>query len=248
MEGSTPSESKKNSMGQKDLSGRSKRLDRYSDFRIFARLAQDWFSELGEHDARHQFFKSFYSFYVVVGGRFGGVDKRVVEVFYGKGPIDLVKQMSYSLPDGTSLPFPRSEQKLVSEAGASLRYERTVRGTVLCFLEPARSEGLSPQEESIVLAHINEPRILTGKPLIERHWRAFRSYCECSSCDGDPRISDRIRVMWLLFTRPLIIEGKLRERRVATTVKWILKWVATVGMSGAILSLISALQQSTTSQ
>jgi hypothetical protein len=61
-------------------------------------------------------------------------------------------------------------------------------------------------------------------------------------------MSDHIRVAWLIFTRPLIVEGKVQERRIVTTAKWILKWVVTVGMSGFLLALIMALQHKSACQ
>jgi hypothetical protein len=109
--------------------------------------------------------------------------------------------------------------------------------TVLCLLEPARSQGFERPESLIVLAHIKDPRVLTGKPILERHWRSLISYFECSSIDGDAGLSDRIRVWWLLLTRPLIIDGKAQRRHIIQVGGQILKWAIAIGLAAALLAV-----------
>lgn len=215
--------------------GRSRRPERDADGRLFIDLAVPWFWEIAKRDPRHEFLASTYGFYVVPGGLEGADSRHLLEVSYGQRPAEQVTGLRSQSDQGGSSPVPR--RRLATEAGAGLRYQKTDHGTVLCLLEPARSQGSERPESLIVLAHIKEPRNLTGKPILERHWRSLISYFEFSSIDGDPGLSDRIRVGWLLFTKPLVIDGKAQQPRILQVGGQILKWVVTIGLSGALLKL-----------
>jgi hypothetical protein len=210
-----------------------RRRNRYAECQIFANLAVDWFPEIAKRDPRHAFLADRYSFHVVPGGRAGADDRQLLEVFYGERAME---QVTGTRPQDQSGGSPSPRRMLVTERGASLRYQKTDHGTVLCLLEPARSQGFERPEGLIVLAHIKDPRVLTGKPILERHWRSLISYFECSSIDGDPRLPDRIRVWWLLYTRPLIIDGKTQRRHIIRVGGQILKWAIAVGLAAAVLA------------
>tara|TARA_R110001606_G_scaffold350299_1_gene500417 strand:- start:102 stop:746 length:645 start_codon:yes stop_codon:yes gene_type:complete len=202
---------------------RGKRAERYREFRIFASCAPQWFREFSENDARHEFFESVSSFYILPELDSPASNAKSVEISYGARPVD--HEVS------------ASRMRFVTEQGGTLRYERTVRGTVICVMYPEKCEGFRRTEEAIIIEHISNPRILTSKNHLKRHWRTFLSYCECSSVDGDPTLIDRIIVEWLMFVKPVIYKDKVEERRVTTAAKWVLKWTLTVGLSGALLSL-----------
>ncbi len=216
--------------------GRSTRPQRDPDGRLFIDLAVPWFWEIAKQDPRHEFLASTYGFHVLPGGREGVDGRQLLEVSYGQRPTDQIAGMRPQSEQGGSSPVPRG--RLATEAGAGLRYQKTDHGTVLCLLEPARSQGFERPESLIVLARIKEPRNLTGKPILERHWRSLISYFEFSSIDGDPSISDRIRVWWLLFTKPLVIDGKAQQPRIIQVGGQILKWVVTIGLAGALLKAV----------
>lgn len=215
-----------------------RRLERCEDFKLFLRLAKEWFPNIAQSDDRHQFFAQIYGFHILCGGRFGGVDKRTLEVFYGQRPFDCVFEIRQTPEKNGKLSPPRRHRRLLLDSGAALRYERTDDGLVLCVLEPSRSEGMQRPEEGIILAVIREPRVLTGRPVLESHWRALISYLECSSIDGSPTITDRLRTWWLLSTRRVLIDGQVKDRRAVRVGGEILKWVLTIGLSGALLEVV----------
>lgn len=222
-------------MTEKHQSAWRKRIDRYSDFETFISLAERWFQEFGAADSRHEHFDRTYSFYVRVGGRYGGVDKRIVEVFYGNRPVDSATEVVGKKPDGTELPVPQIRKRLITERGAALLYQRSERGYVTCTLIPASSESYRRREDLIILKLDLDPRLLTGKPTPYGHWQDLISYSEVSSVDGHPAVRDRLRVWWLLFTRRIVVKNEAPPRQVALAGLWILKWVVTVGLSGALL-------------
>lgn len=184
-------------------------------------------------DSRHKSLERIYPFYVLPGGRAGGVDKRVFEVFYGQRPFEKVTE----LVQGKG-PLPKIHERLLTERGATLLYERSDDGMVLCTLYPAASENYRPREDAIILAIIRDTHVLTGAPIIERHWRVFMSYMQCTCLEGDPTIGDRLRVWWLLSTRRLIVDNKTEIAKVWTVCSHILMFSVSVGLSGFLLAIV----------
>jgi hypothetical protein len=211
---------------------RNRREFRSGCFKIFLNVAPEWFREFAESDCRHEFFNQTYSFCVVKGGRDGGTDNRIFEVFYGARPYDGVREIN---PDN---PLSRPQLRLRVEQGAGLTYILTDRGTVLCFLKPARCEGFNRKEEHILLSHIRSTQHLTGKPALQRHFQYLLSYFEVSSLDGDPSLFDRAVVWWLLFTRSIQVEGKKVRARVWSTLEIAAFIFFTVGLNGFLLKAL----------
>ena len=223
-----------------------RRVERYQEFQIFIRLAEGWFPSIAQADDRHEFLAKTYGFYVSPGGRLGGVDKRVLDVYYGNRPVDYVCELREQSERNEEFSMPVPCKRFLTERGASLRYQRADDGSVVCFLEPARSEGWRRRESGIILAVIREPRVLTGRPILEKHWRTLISYFQCSSLDGRPTILDRLRTWWVLFTRPVLVDGRVASRRVLLVGGEILKWALTIGLSGALLEIVRLSSQAFT--
>lgn len=211
----------------------SKRSTRRFCFDLFVREGKTIFQNIAERDSRHKSLERIYAFYVVPGGRVGGRDKRVFEVFYGNRPFERVEELTQEEGE-----FPKFRDRFLNAHGATLLYERGDDGIVLCTLYPAASENYRRREEAIILAIIRGTHILTGAPILERHWRAFMSYMQYTSLDGEPTVGDRLRVWWLLSTRRLIIDNKAETAKVWTVSARILAFSATVGLSGFLLTII----------
>ena len=210
------------------------RQSRYEDFEKFTNDAEARFNALRNADERAKSFSNFHSFYAVKGGAMGGIDKRVFEVFFGNRPIDNVKTF-----ESHGEQFPQQQNKLLTERGITLRYERTDIGTIVCTLFPATTKDLCQREDSIVLDWITNPKALHSKGKLKSHWRAFISYMECTSIDGEPSILDKVRVGYLRFTRLLIIDGRVGKRKVVEAVVKIVGYALTIGLSGFLLALIN---------
>ncbi len=141
----------------------SRRLSRRFDFDFFAKVASSAFQGIAARDPRHGPLERTYAFYALPGGRDGGHDKRVVEIFYGQRPFESVQEVvrrEHSLP--------ALRHRLLTERGATLLYERGDNGVVLCTLYPACSENYRRREEAILLAIIRGTHVLTGTPTLER--------------------------------------------------------------------------------
>ena len=128
---------------------------------------------------------------------------------------------------------------MLIEKGVALHYRRTDAGTVVCTLFPANTMDLRQREDSIVLDWIRNPKVLQSRRKIKAHWRAFISYMECTSVDGEPTVLDIIRVAYLRFTRHLVIDGRIAKRTFVVAAELILGYTLTVGLSGFLLLLIN---------
>ena len=204
-----------------------KRQFRRGCFDIFASDAEPQFTQIAQRDPDHQSLQNIYGFHVVHGGREGGLEKQVVEVFYGNWPYDLTAEISNRDP----IPS-RVRKRLLVEQGASLVYERVDNGSVLVTLIPAKSERFARHEEMVLLCIIRQTEKLTGIGTLKKHWRFFHSYMEYTSLDGLPTTVDYLRVWWVLFTRRLVVDGK---ERTPLFIQWGLKIIGyslTVGLAG----------------
>lgn len=204
-----------------------KRRRRRWDFLTFARGASDCFEGVSNSDPRHSVLKQCYSFYVIHGGRNGGQDKSIVEVFYGNRPVA-------AAPSG---PMGKG-RKVIAEAGATLLYQQNVSGSVCCIIYPASAEGYRRVEDSILLSWIKNPRVLLRENVVRGHWNALMSYFEVSSLDGEPSIIDHLRVIWLMSIKRVIVDGAVQPRRCLQWIKSTLSFALTVGLAGFLLELL----------
>jgi hypothetical protein len=191
------------------------------------------FQNIAAQDLRHDSLMRFYAFHVLPGGRDGGHDKRTFEVFYGNRPFERVRELVQE--NGK---IPQFRDRHLNAHGATLLYERSDDGIVLCTLYPACSENYRRREDAIILDVIRGTHVLTGAPILKRHWRAFMSYMQCTSLDGEPTIGDHLRIWWLLSTCRIIIGDKAEGAKVWTVAGRILTFSATIGLSGFLLAIV----------
>lgn len=210
------------------------RQSRYDDFDKFANEAEARFTALRDDDERAKHFSTICSFYAIKGGAMGAIDKRVFEVFFGRRPIDRVQTFEFQ-----SGQAPQKHDQLLTESGVMLRYARTDVGTVICTLFPTDTKDLKQREDSIVLDWIADPKKLHSEYTLKSHWRAFISYMECTSVDGEPRALDQIRIGYLRFTRRLVIDGRAAKIEIVSAIEKIVGFALTIGLSGFLLTLIN---------
>ncbi|CAA2145137.1 hypothetical protein MBLL_04259 [Methylobacterium bullatum] len=211
----------------------SRILVRRRDFERFLAHAAPSFEEIAGRDARHPERAAVYGFALAPGGRDGGGDRRVVEVFYGTRHLE--GRTEYVSRDG--LP-PRRHHRSVGEWGATLEYQRMDNGTVLCTLSPAGSENFRRHERTVFVEWIRATDRLRSKAMLERHWRLLASYMEVTSLEGEPTLTDRLRVGWVLFTRSRIVGKEYDAAPVRVWIWRLLTFAATVGLSGFLLALV----------
>lgn len=196
------------------------------------------FSEIALEDEDHTFYEREYSFCIVPGGWKGGTDQRVLEVFYGARPYEAYRNQPV-VPKKEVSGGNATQTGFFTEAGARLVYGRTAKGTVNCTLMPAQTDVSRLTEKAFMLTRGVEPRELLQGALPRKHWRSFMSYMKVTSLDGDPSFVDRMRIAYMFFAKRRYLDGKVSPPMWMAGCQVIGKWIFTVALSGALLTLIT---------
>ncbi len=210
----------------------SDRKSRYIAFEQFHKASKGLFEGYA-NSTKDKRLADLYSFYVRPGGRSGGFDKKIVEIYYGNRPIGSITK----IVDGF-----KPIRTLEKAHGATLQYQRTDDGQVLCILIPASSENFHHSEDFIVLDMINNPIKLTKKS--KWHWRLFQAYMESTCLDGKPNYSQKILTAYLRTFKKYVVNNTLQKRRSTRFLYDITKYTLTVGLSGFIILLITWIKES----
>lgn len=201
------------------------RHQRNEDFEKFLGSAEERFNALKDSDDRAKYFESIYSFHSVSGGRIGGMDKRIFEVFFGKRPYDSIHR--------------DLKLKHLVEEGSTLMIQVNDIGKVYVSIFPAKTEFRSLQESSITLHKSIEPSQLLSDRFIKKIWNNFISYTEYSSLDGDPSFWDKLRVRYLWYVKNIVIDTKEQETRLSKMIVRFFELIVTIGFSGFLIFIIS---------
>ncbi len=200
------------------------RLTRIEDFKKFKDEAENIFRTIAENDHSHKHLDEVFSLYIAPGGRMGGSDEKVIEVFYGSRTIGRVTTIGEN--------FQQRRRREV-ENGAALHYSLTDAGNVVCTLYPAKSDNRRPIEDSILFEYIKSPSSLRKKAT--SHWKAFLSYMEVTCLDGNPSLIQQSRVIYLRNFKQCIIDNTVQARKVSVLLKEVFKYVLTIGLSGFLI-------------
>jgi hypothetical protein len=209
----------------------SKRTDRIQNFNNFRENAKAFFQKLADNEKRNERLNSLYSLCITPGGRYGGNNNKIIEVFYGNRPIGSIEEIDKNFKTFT---------KYETAHGAALLYFLTDNGNVICNLYPAKSENQQPKEESIILDYIKDPSKLEKKA--KDHWNMFIAYMEVTSLDGEPNFLQKIRVFYLRNFKETIENKKVQTIKFYNLLKKLSIYVLTVGLSGFLILLFTLLK------
>lgn len=204
------------------------RTARYKNFDQFFKDSKKIFEEYAKNDQSNERLDNLFSLYICPGGRDGGQNKKVVDVFYGNRPFESVTELNDNLTTTT---------KLETAHGAILAYYRTDNGHVVCNLYPAKSENQRPSEEIILLDFVSDPSRLKEKS--KRHWKMFVSYMESTCLDGEPNFWHRVSTFYLRNFKQYVVQSVIQQRKVIALAGEIAKFALTVGLSGFIILLFT---------
>ncbi|HEM8139916.1 TPA: hypothetical protein U2M34_002845 [Providencia rettgeri] len=203
------------------------RENRYAAFWQFYNESNALFKKYADNPKSKRL-DSLYSFYVSPGGRFGGINNKIVDVFYGNRPFNIVRILNDNFQE---------TKKLEKASGATLSYQRTDDGYVLCTISPAFSENLHPPEDFIILGMVKNPSKLIKKS--RWHWRFFQAYMESTCLDGNPSMRQKSYMLYLSCFKKYVIDGTLQKRKSTKLLCDIMKYALTVGLSGFIILAVS---------
>jgi len=219
---------------EKQMTDRAKR---YLAFDKFYGGAKKLFESHAGSTPESKRLDNLYSLRICPGGRHGGLDKRKVEVFYGNRPFDSVIKVAGNF---------QTTEKLETAHGATLSYQRTDDGQVLCCLYPAASENFRPLEDFILLDMVKNPAKIERES--KRHWRMFLAYMEATCLDGKPSFFQTISVFYLRNFKSCVVDKTLQKRKASIFFGEIAKYTATVGLSGFIILFVTWAKDSSNSE
>ena len=215
----------------------SKRIDRIQNFYNFRENAKIFFQKLADDEKSNERLNNLYSLCITPGGRYGGKDKKIIEIFYGNRPIGSVEGIDANFKTFT---------KLETAHGATLSYFLTDDGHVICNLYPAKSENQKPIEELIILDYIKDPSKLENKA--KDHWKMFIAYMEVTSLDGEPNFLHKMRVFYLKNFKETVEDKKVQNIKFNNLLKKLFIYVSTVGLSGFLILLFTLLKDNIDSE
>lgn len=134
---------------------RDERLKRYRSFDNFQNNAKEIFEGLRDHDKRAEKYELQNMLCVCPGGRWGGTERSILNVFWGNKLYDL----RYNDRVGPN------RNKFLSESGAGLTFYRLPDGRVTIYINPARLDIPNPstQEDTLILWKALDPSFLLSK-------------------------------------------------------------------------------------
>lgn len=202
----------------------SDRISRINDYKSFRDDCERLFNEIAKSDKSHSRLDSLFSLNICPKGRFGGVNEKEIEVFYGNRPIGSQTKIGQNF---------QSHTKLETAHGSTLSYSLTDSGHIICALYPAASENQRPIEDFILIEYIKEPNKLKRK--YKKHWNMFVSYMESTCIDGEPNLCHRLQTYYLRNFKPYSVDSRIQQRKSVSLIKEVGKYVLTIGLSGFLI-------------
>lgn len=207
---------------------------RRQDFNLFKRIARDFFRR-PPADEGHRRMAARCGYSVAFGGETPcraveplGCEARAVEVFYGEHDLGGFRALAQTRLS--------ESWRAASEKGASLLYVQGEDSVVTVYLHPAETACVKAEEDAILLARYQDLEGLTGRGVLESHWRALRAYAEATSLDGEPSLGQIALIRWLRFSRPVIRDGRRRAARVIGATETLLGFASAVLLSAWVIA------------
>ena len=207
------------------------RVDRYKEFEKALAESKQLFEKECKRLSELSYFEKFYGFCVCPGGSQGGLNEKLLEVFFGHKPFEFYKDKPFLTPGGSL----QRRTGCYTESGARLLYNRLDNGNVLCTLYPAETEDMRWGAEDFILIGIGSPSNLRRPRTVRRHLRWLGAYMSVTSLDGSPTFRQRLTVLWLRYFHRYKQDEKICFARLWASVRWVGSWVATVGLSGVLI-------------
>lgn len=203
------------------------RYKRYEEFEKFQESAKRIFQSFRDSDQRAKIYEDYNMLCVTPGGRWGGDKRNSLDIFWGKKIYDTLYKKNNV----------RHFKHLI-EHGVQMSFLRSPKGYVTIYLYPAGTEKDSPYDvnnEILIYKHNINPWYLNQKWYLREIWRDFMAFSEATHLDGKPAIEQRILVGWYRWSKPYFLNEERKSSRLWRGTLWLMKWVFTVGLSGALL-------------
>ena len=209
--------------------GKQRRELKYAEFQAFFNGAESLFSAYLKRDYG---ISPPIKVTIRPGGRKGGRDKRLIEIFFGLDPYENIIYEDRGLAKDASFECPRT----LLEAGPCLVYQRADTGDVYCILRPANTDESKVDEDMVILDIVRNPCKLNSLAL--SHWRDLLAYKECTSINGSPSCLQKLRCAYLRHFRKYSKDRKFQPAKVPRWICQLLVITSSFALGGLITTAI----------
>jgi hypothetical protein len=129
----------------------------------------------------------------------------------------------------------RQSYTRIFEEGASLNYFLNDDGYASVLIHPCETNNIKRKEKLIMLEKKLCPSKLCKQRILKSHFRKLCLYVENTSVFGNPSVAEELSHWITRFTRPIVIDNLYQSRKIWTESYSIIKFVASVGLSGFLI-------------
>jgi len=212
---------------------RNKRKERFDDFKYLYDTCKETFLKIAASNKSNEYFNDYYSLIIAPGGRWGGTDNRVIEIFYGGKAFDKKRTEKGGI-------------ELLKETGVTLIYQQHDNGFVTITYIPASTENFKVGEDWIMEDLMRDTGKLRDEEFIKKHFNNFVAYMEVTSLDGDPSIWQKFLVWKMRFFMFVNRKAQSQQPKFEEWGGKILRYVLTIGLSGFLLAVITYFKDKST--
>ena len=164
------------------------RQEKYQKFQDFKKESENDYKAISVKLKKYEDLNKLYGFYVAPGGRNGGIDDRLVDIFYGHRPIGVKRYINsnFQIQDKTEI-----------ENGCQLSFHHLFNGKTFVTLSPCNSETFKFAEDFIVLDFLNDPRKLFKKRIQKKYCKLLNAYMSVTCSENLATLFDRLIVFYL---------------------------------------------------
>ena len=205
------------------------RQEKYNEFQKFIKNSENDYKEISSKLRKFADLNNLYGFHVAPGGRNGGIDDRLVDVFYGHRPIGVKRYVdsNFQIQDKTEI-----------ENGCQISFHHLINGKTFVTLHPCNSDTFKFAEGFIVLDYLSNPRKLLKKNVQKKYCKFLNAYMAVTCSESLATLFDRLIVFYLRSFKQLFINNVVQRSKFLKIIKKALTIIFTVGFSGFCLAFI----------
>lgn len=205
------------------------RQEKYNEFQKFIKNSENDYKEISSKSRKFADLNNLYGFHVAPGGRNGGIDDRLVDVFYGHRPIGVKHYVGSNF---------QIQNKTEIENGCQISFHHLINGKTFVTLYPCNSETFKFAEDFIILDFINNTKKLCKKRIQKKYCKFLNSYMAVTCSENLATPFDRLIVFYLRSFKQLCIKNTVQRSKFYKILKKALTIIFTVGFSGFCLAFI----------
>lgn len=207
-------------------------IQKRKSFKKFHEKVNSIFEGFNTKESRHYKFQNTHMICICPGGRAGGTNEDIIEIFWGRS-------MPYKIEKYHKKDF-SIETEYLRETGATLLYSMDEWGRVIVLLYPPETKNTKPLEQAYLLDTYTDPKEFQNEKRLKKHWKYFNAVMERNSLFGKPKLIDKFRVFRIRNFNPKVLDNTVQKH--SAFVNWIVKhtkeiiWIIIGGIITALIS------------